>query len=313
METTDFDLDRFIRTSGRVDLSEVEWDRATEPPLAPAEVRTLRYMMDIESHTVVFMRDLLATQAAFDPTVTAFLCCWNFEELWHGEAFSRLLGAAGVPVAPDLEHVEDDSPYPTRQARNEWIRRRLGARGYASHLGTLLGSAIADRDFVAIHMTWGAINELTTLTAYHRMIATTDNVALAQVLRAIIKQERRHFAFYRAQARMRLAGSRRARRLVRWTLDHLWAPVGTGVRPQAETDFVVTHLFGDADGAVALRGMDATIAELPGLGGTRYLMGAAERCAARYRSLGRTTVPSDVSMTSTPMDSSRARSSSERA
>ena len=281
MSTIEFDLDRFIRTSGRVDLSEVEWDRAADPPLEPAEVRTLRYMMDIESHAVVFMRDLLATQAAFDPTVTAFLCCWNFEELWHGEAFSRLLGEAGVPVQPDLEPVAHGSPYPSRMARIEWIRRRLGARGYASHIGTLLGSAIADRDFVAIHMTWGAINELTTLTAYHRMIATTDNPALVQVLRAIIKQERRHFAFYRAQARMRLARSKRARRLVRWTLDHLWAPVGTGVRPQTETDFVVTHLFNDADGVVALKDMDATIAELPGLEGTHYLTEAAERSAAR--------------------------------
>lgn len=283
MRTVDFDLDKYIRTSGRVDLSAVEWARADDPPLSPAEVRILRYMMDIESHTVVFMRDLLATHAAFDPAVTTFLCCWNFEELWHGEAFSRLLGEAGIQIEPDAEPVVHDSPYPSRRARNQWIRRRLGARGYVSHLGTLLGSAIADRDFVAIHMTWGAVNELTTLTAYHRMIAGTDNVPLVQVLRAIIKQERRHFAFYRAQARMRLAESVRARLLVRWSLDHLWAPVGTGVRPQAETDFVVSSLFSDAEGLVALKEMDSTIADLPGLDGTHYLTEAAERCAERLR------------------------------
>jgi rubrerythrin len=161
------------------------------------------------------------------------------------------------------------------------IRRRLGGKGYLSHLGTLLGSAAADKDFTAIHMTWGAVNELTTLTAYHRMIARTNNPPLADILRSIIKQERRHFAFYRAQARVRLAGSRRARRLVRWSLDHLWAPVGTGIRPQVETDFLVTYLFNDADGVVALKEMDGTIAELPGLGGTHYLSGAAERCAER--------------------------------
>lgn len=238
-------------------------------------------MMDIETNTVIFLRDMLATQTAFDPDVTAFLSCWNFEELWHGEAFSRLLGEAGIPVLPDREPVTRDARYPSRRMRTEWIRRRVGAKGYASHIGTLLGSAVAARDFVAIHMTWGAVNELTTLTAYHRMIAHTDNAALTQVLRAIIKQERRHFAFYRAQARARLAGSRRARRLVHWSLDHLWAPVGTGIRPQEETDFVVTHLFNDPDGVVALKGMDGTIAELPGLGGTHYLTEAAERCAER--------------------------------
>ena len=63
----------------------------------------LRYMMDIETNTVIFLRDVLATQTAFDPDVTAFLSCWNFEELWHGEAFSRLLGEAGIPVRPDHE------------------------------------------------------------------------------------------------------------------------------------------------------------------------------------------------------------------
>jgi rubrerythrin len=225
MQTIDFDLDRFIRTSDRVDLSEVEWDRATDPPLTDAHVRVLRYMMDIETNTVIFLRDVLATQTAFDPDVTAFLSCWNFEELWHGEAFSRLLGEAGIPVRPDHETVTHDSPFPSRRSRTEWIRRRIGAKGNVSHLGTLLGSAIASEDFVAIHMTWGAVNELTTLTAYHRMIAQTENVALTQVLRAIIKQERRHFAFYRAQARLRLAESQRARRLVRWTIG---SPLGAG-------------------------------------------------------------------------------------
>jgi len=281
MQTVEFDLDRYIRTSDRVDLSEVAWDRVNDVPLTAAEVRCLLYMMDVETHTVIFLRDLLATQAAFDPDVTAFLSCWNFEELWHGEAFSRLLGEAGIRVAPDHERVEHDSHYPSRRARIHWIRRRLGTKGYISHLGTLLGSAITDRDFVAIHMTWGAVNELTTLHAYRRMIAKTSNEPLTQVLHAIIKQERRHFAFYRVQAKMRLADSPRARRMVRWSMDHLWAPVGTGVRPQEETDFVAAHLFTDAEGAVTLKEMDDTVAALPGLEGTRYLTEAAREAAAR--------------------------------
>jgi len=287
METLEFDLDKYIRTSGRLDLSGVEWDRVGDPPLSSTEVRTLVYMMDIESHTVIYLRDLLATHAAFDPTVTAFLCCWNYEELWHGEAFSRLLGEAGIEVPPDPEPVTRASAYPTRRIRNGWIRRRVGSKGYLSHVGTLLGSAIADRDFVAIHMTWGAVNELTTLTAYHRMIAKTENVPLAQVLRAIIKQERRHFAFYRAQARMRLTVSGRARRLTRWSMDNLWAPVGTGVRPQEETDAVVAYLFNGPEGLVALKEMDGAIAALPGLQGTSYLTRAAEEAALRLgRPLG---------------------------
>jgi hypothetical protein len=68
--------------------------------LSQAEARCLAYMMDIESHTSVYLRDLLATPAAFDPDVTAFLSCWVYEELWHGEAFSRFLGEAAGSSPP---------------------------------------------------------------------------------------------------------------------------------------------------------------------------------------------------------------------
>jgi len=279
----EFDLDRYLRASGRVDLSAVDWDRIREHPVRPDEARCLTYMMDIESHTVVFLRDLLATRASFDPEVTAFLSCWVYEELWHGEAFSRFLGEAGYALPPSYEQVGGDDPSPSRVDRNQWIRRKVGTKGYLSHLGTLLGSALF-RDFVAVHMTWGAVNELGTLTSYHRIIARTEHPVLVQLLQAIIKDERRHFAFYRAQARMRLARSRQARTITRWALEHLWAPVGTGVRPQAETDFLIHSLFGDADGLVAVKEMETTLAELPGLERIRILSDAV---AGTARRLGR--------------------------
>ncbi len=280
MKTADFDLDKYLRASRRVDLSSVEWDRIPDHPLTTDEARCLAYMMDIESHTIVFLRDLLATRAQFDPDVTAFLSCWVYEELWHGEAFSRFLGDAGYKIAPTYEDVVSDASYPTRFDRNQWIRRRMGTKGYVSHIGTLIGSAVF-RDFVAIHMTWGAANELSTLTSYHRLIATTENPILVQLLQAVIKDERRHFAFYRAQARMRLGRSKQARTITQWTMQRLWAPVGTGVRPQAETDHVVLTLFGDADGVIATKEMQATMAELPGLEGTTFFEDASRAAAAR--------------------------------
>ncbi|HEV8564647.1 MAG TPA: ferritin-like domain-containing protein [Actinomycetota bacterium] len=276
----EFDLNKYLRASKRVDLSGVEWGRIGDHPLPPGEARCLTYMMDIESHTVIFLRDLLATRAAFDPDVTAFLSCWVYEELWHGEAFSRFLGEAGYEMAPAYEQLAADDAYPSRRDRNAWIRRKAGAKGYFSHVGTLLGSAIF-RDFVSVHMTWGAANELTTLTAYHRLIAKTRHPILVQMLHAVIKDERRHFAFYRTQARLRLARSRQARRITRFAMERLWAPVGTGVRPQSETDSVITHLFGDADGMVAVKEMEATMAELPGLEATHFYTDAMEAAAGR--------------------------------
>jgi rubrerythrin len=264
----DFDLDKYLRASKKVDLSDVRWADIKNHPVSVAEARVLAYMMDIESHTVIFLRDLLATRAALEGDVTAFLSCWVYEELWHGEAFSRFLGEAGYRLAPDGERVWSDAPYPSRVARNSWIRRKIHSKGYWSHVGTMIGSTLT-RDFPALHMTWGAVNELSTLQGYHLMIAKTEHPVLVDLLTRIIKDERRHFAFYRAQARMRLGRSAKARRVTRWALEHLWAPVGTGVRPQEETDFAVVYVYGDKAGRAKTAEMDEILGELPGLEGIR--------------------------------------------
>jgi hypothetical protein len=279
----EFDLDKYLRASKKVDLSGIGWGRVKDHPLSLAEARTLAYMMDIESYTVIFLRDLLATRAAFEPDVTAFLSCWVYEELWHGEAFSRFLGEAGYELAPDRERVWNDAPYPSHTGRNTWIRRKLGTKGYVSHVATLTAAALI-KDFVAVHMTWGAVNELSTLSGYHRLIATTEHPLLVELLERIIKDERRHFAFYRAQARMRLGRSRQARAVTRWALEHLWAPVGTGVRPQQEADFAVTYLFGGDEGKAAADELDATIGELPGLSGIHIYRDALAQALRRMRS-----------------------------
>ena len=279
----EFDLDKYLRASKKVDLDGVQWNRIGDHPLPAAEARCLAYMMDIESHTVIFLRDLLATRAANEPEVTAFLSCWVYEELWHGEAFSRFLGEAGYDLPPDGERVWGDAPYPTRAARNNWIRRKVAGRGHWSHFGTIIGSALFD-DFVALHMTWGAMNELSTLTGYHRLIETTSHPVLVELLARIIKDERRHYAFYRAQARLRLGRSESTRRIVRWSLDRLWAPVGTGVRPQQETDFVIAHLFGGDDGLRASLDIQRAMNELPGMQGSRFALTARDEALRRIRS-----------------------------
>jgi rubrerythrin len=262
----DVNLDRHLRGSRRLDLSGVEWERIREYPLADGELRCLVYMMDIESHTMVFLRDLLATRAVEDPLLTSFLAVWCYEELWHGEALSRFLGEAGIGLEPDGERPGWNATYPSRTGRTKWVRRSLRARGRVSHVASFVGSALS-ADFPAVHMAWGAVNELSTMTAYERMIARTSNPVLADVLHRIVRDERRHYSFYRVEAERRLAASASARRLTRLALRRLWAIVGTGVRPQSETDFVVVHLFGDDDGIRAARGMDAAVDRIPGLGG----------------------------------------------
>src|SRR2546422_9188786 len=84
-----FDIDTYLARSGAVDLWAVDWADVPKHPLSPEAIRTLRYMQDIESHTIVYLRSLLATRAIDDPDVAAFLACWVHEETFHGIALER--------------------------------------------------------------------------------------------------------------------------------------------------------------------------------------------------------------------------------
>ena len=273
-------LDRHLRGTHRLDLTGVAWDDIPRHTLTDAEARCLTYMMDIETHTVIFLRDLLATRVAEEPEITAFLACWAYEELWHGEALSRFLGEAKVSLPPDGALPCRDDAYPSRVARNAGIRRASRRRGRLTRVGLVATSRLS-KHLPATHMTWGAINELSTLTGYQRMVETTSHPVLADILTRIIRDERRHYSFYRLEAERRLAESVPARRLTRLALDRLWAMVGSGIRPQRETDFVMVHLFGDSGGLETARRLDAVVDSLPGVGGLRLFERARQEAMDR--------------------------------
>jgi hypothetical protein len=199
---------------------------------------------------VCYLRDLLVTPSHVDPAVTTFLTMWVFEEHWHGEVLAKVLAAHGIQ---------------TGAAHIAAVRRRLGWRDRVAPIGQALIANIVGEDFVAVHMTWGAINEWSAYAGYARLAELEQHPALAELLTRIIRQEARHAAFYASQARDRLAASARARRLTRFALRRFWEPVGAGVALRSETEHMLHHLFGDAAGQRMLDQVDERLHRLPGL------------------------------------------------
>ncbi|HYE90537.1 MAG TPA: hypothetical protein VEA38_05930 [Terriglobales bacterium] len=255
-----FDLDAYVGRSRAVDLSAIPWDDVPRYPVPVEALRTLRYMQDIESHTIIYLRALLATRAIDDEEVATFLACWLYEETFHGIALRRFLAAAGHPtgVRP-------------RPRGAEPLAKRIEAAATA-----MLSRAWPD--FCAVHMTWGAINELTTLTGYRRLAAVADHPVLSDLLERIVLDESRHFFFYYRQAELRLQRPRVAR-IARLLVDRFWAPVGSGVQPDCELVFMARYLFGDAEGRAAARKVDETIRRLPGFTTVQLLEGWMNRHA----------------------------------
>jgi hypothetical protein len=94
---TVFDLDRYLRVCGATKPEIFDWT-APQPRLSDDALFTLAYMMDIESHTIVYLRDLLSTRVVRDNEVTAFLSCWAYEEFFHSLLLRRFLATQGVAI-----------------------------------------------------------------------------------------------------------------------------------------------------------------------------------------------------------------------
>lgn len=263
----DFDIASYKRRTDRLRWDDLDLSGFRASPLDPRALRCVRYMHDVEYHTVCYLRDLLVGPAHADADVTSFLSFWVYEEFWHGEALAAVLDAHG------------ESSGASRVAT---MRRRLSKVDRLRPLSMMVGSALAGEDFVALHMAWGAINEWTTQTGYAQLARRAGHPVLAELLKRIMRQEGRLIDFYASQAENRLALSRRAQRLTRWALRRFWSPVGSGVMPLAETSHLARYLMGGTDGLYAARRIDRCIDRLPGLSGLALLEESLRGLGARF-------------------------------
>ena len=247
-----FDIDKYTETSVSVSWKDLDFDQFASNPLPPDTLATLRYMCDVEYHTVCYLRDLLVTPSHKEADVSAFMTMWNREEFWHGEALAAVLAQHGVTV--DFDQLKA-------------TRLKLGWKDRLDPIKQSLLGNIVGKDFIAVHMIWGAANEWSAVAAYNRLADLQQHPVLAELLRRIAKQEARHVAFYATQARERLAKSKKAQVLARFALKNAWGPVGSSIMEPDDVRHVMGHLFAGAEGMREIRKLDEHISRMPGLEG----------------------------------------------
>lgn len=250
------EFQRFIAASRPLELAGIDWDAIPSHPVPDDVLTILAYMQDVESHTVVFPRTIFSQRAVDDEMIGTFLICWLYEEGMHGRALAKFLACAGRPV-------------------QQRVNGRTTFRDHIDRTFTTLLAAVW-RDFLALHMAWGAVHECTTIHAYQRLAQNNEHPVLNELLKRIIADEARHFSFYMWQAERRLAAPAVQRR-VRAIMDRFYAPVGTNHQPDELARWVSAYLFDGEEGRAAAERVDRTISKLAGFEDARLLCGWLER------------------------------------
>lgn len=245
-----FNIERFMDGSGKVDLSDIDWSEVPKHPMTPEALRTLRYFLKTESSTFFYTKALMKTKATIaEPELAPFITVWMYEEEFHGRAFRQFLHSYGEPI-------------PTTFREELFASRGVGER--IDEIGQSVLSRIFPDAWPAVHMIWGVVQEFTTYSAYQALIERVNHPILNVICQRIMKQELRHFAFYREQAKKRLQSSKMAREVTSRALKIGWTPVGDGMCPREDVIHAISFLFDGKDGPVGKR-IDAKIRELPGL------------------------------------------------
>jgi hypothetical protein len=224
-------------------LTAYDWDAAGAAPPLPPEARfQLVYAAQVEWGTEGTFASL---DVSNDPIVGRFLDIWLAQEMAHAALLVRYLRTHGESVHP---------------------LHRTRTQRFAAQRGRWINQAavrILGADFFAVHMTWGAVNELTTLRFYSLLRRRSADPVLQTLLSDVIAQEAVHFAFYFQMAAELLHDNRRAQRITRWVLSRCWSPVGVGLRSRQDADRLMHGLF--ATEPAEIRGIDARVGRLPGL------------------------------------------------
>ncbi|HUS32017.1 MAG TPA: ferritin-like domain-containing protein [Kofleriaceae bacterium] len=248
------DIAQHVAVSERINIEDLDWDLARKHGLTPLEVENLKFFVDIESQTVYYFLEVAKLQVARDPELLTFLTMWNYEEFFHSQMIIRLLQECGVK----LESAQD---------RTTNVRKNARLKAKIEDFAQTMMAKVTPKQFVALWMFWGALQECLTMQAYEEVIRNTKNPVLVEMFKRIAKQERRHFAYYFGQARERLTDNKLNQRYCRFIVQHFYSPVGSGVKTEAEGREMMARLFPGDRMMEVMSYIERRMAQLPGMQG----------------------------------------------
>ncbi len=238
-------------------LDTIPWHNVKNDSLDPGFVPVLLYMRDVEKFTELYYQQMVKGPTGRDPHIKRFLDKWSTEEPVHGDLLNRFLEEAGYPSEDKwFEKAKKNIPFSNR------VNRKLG-----SLVANMIGS-----DFAAVHMTWGAINEASTLTGYRQLWEKANHPVLTYILKAIAREEAMHTHFYWMVAKLKLERDTFPQRLTRYLVNKFWMPVGQGAKTASATNYVIKALF---EGEEGVKKMDTFVTQrielLPGMQGLKVM------------------------------------------
>jgi rubrerythrin len=274
------DIAQHIEVSDRVEIEDLDWDLARKHGLTEREVESLKFFADVESQTVYYFLEVAKLEVVRDPDLLTFLTMWNYEEYFHSHAITRLLNECGVKTENATE-------------RSTVNRKNVRFKAKFEDFAQTMFAKFMPQKFVALWMFWGALQECLTMQAYEEVIKQTENPVLAEMFKRIAKQERRHFAYYFNQARTRLQDNPGAQKFCRFIANQFYAPVGSGVKTDAESAELVARLFPNDRIIEVMSYIERRMAQLPGMAG----LDACTRWATKIQPM----LPRDLRATSTAL------------
>jgi rubrerythrin len=214
--------------------------------------RILHTVALLEQDTEISARQARSLGIDSARDVGLFLPRWECEEAEHARAIRFLLAHQTYrPPQPRPMAI------PLRRRGLAWIP--LGAFRRLPQTGL-------------VYCALGAAAEYVTIVTYTELARDTEEPAVVGLLRAIARQEGRHFAFFLAAARARATVMSSANgRLARLALASLWEPVGLPSLGMSAWTVLFGRFLESDDFRARARVMDRVVDLIPHLGGLELM------------------------------------------